>query len=91
MPKPAEALRDYAVEVASWLRGEGPDTHLPQQPSPYPVPIYLAALTSQNVELAGEDRRWRHAAMVVGGAPRPQQTLGRAEAGPNPAVVASWK
>lgn len=54
MPQPAEALRDYAVEVASWLRGEGPATHLPQQPSPYPVPIYLAALTSQNVELAGE-------------------------------------
>jgi alkanesulfonate monooxygenase SsuD/methylene tetrahydromethanopterin reductase-like flavin-dependent oxidoreductase (luciferase family) len=27
---------------------------LPQQPSPYRVPIYLAALTSQNVELAGE-------------------------------------
>ena len=54
MPKPAEALRDYAVEVISWLRGEGPATHLPQQPSPYPVPVYLAALTSQNVELAGE-------------------------------------
>jgi alkanesulfonate monooxygenase SsuD/methylene tetrahydromethanopterin reductase-like flavin-dependent oxidoreductase (luciferase family) len=33
---------------------EGPATHLPQQPSPYPVPIHLAALTSQNVELAGE-------------------------------------
>jgi alkanesulfonate monooxygenase SsuD/methylene tetrahydromethanopterin reductase-like flavin-dependent oxidoreductase (luciferase family) len=27
---------------------------LPQQPSAYPVPIYLAALTSQAVELAGE-------------------------------------
>jgi alkanesulfonate monooxygenase SsuD/methylene tetrahydromethanopterin reductase-like flavin-dependent oxidoreductase (luciferase family) len=54
MPDPAAALRKYAVEVASWLRGEGPATHLPQQPSPYPVPIYLAALTSQNVELAGE-------------------------------------
>jgi alkanesulfonate monooxygenase SsuD/methylene tetrahydromethanopterin reductase-like flavin-dependent oxidoreductase (luciferase family) len=40
--------------VADWLRGEGPATHLPQQPSPHPVPIYLAALTSQNVELAGE-------------------------------------
>ncbi len=24
MPNPAEALRNYAVEVASWLRGEGP-------------------------------------------------------------------
>jgi len=54
MPDPAAALRKYAVEVASWLRGEGPATHLPQQPAPYPVPIYLAALTSQNVELAGE-------------------------------------
>ena len=54
MPDPAGALRKYAVEVAAWLRGEGPATHLPQQPSPYPVPIYLAALTSQGVEIAGE-------------------------------------
>jgi alkanesulfonate monooxygenase SsuD/methylene tetrahydromethanopterin reductase-like flavin-dependent oxidoreductase (luciferase family) len=54
MPDPAGALRNYAVEVAGWIRGEGPATHLPQQPSPYPIPIHLAALTSQNVELAGE-------------------------------------
>jgi alkanesulfonate monooxygenase SsuD/methylene tetrahydromethanopterin reductase-like flavin-dependent oxidoreductase (luciferase family) len=54
MPNPSTALRNYATEVGSWLRGDGPATHLPQQPSPYPVPIYLAALTSQNVELAGE-------------------------------------
>jgi len=54
MPEPAAALRNYATEVANWLRGEGPATHLPQQPSTYPVPIHLAALTSQNVELAGE-------------------------------------
>lgn len=54
MPDPSLALREYAVETAAWLRGEGPATHLPQQPSPYPVPIHLAALTSQNVELAGE-------------------------------------
>ena len=54
MPNPSAALRDYATEVASWLRGNGPPTHLPQHSSPYPVPIYLAALTSQNVELAGE-------------------------------------
>jgi len=47
-------LRKYTLEVADWLRGGGPVTHLPQQPSPHPVPIYLAALTSQNVELAGE-------------------------------------
>ena len=54
MLSPSMALRNYAVEVAAWLRGEGPATHLPQSPSPYPVPIYLAALTSQGVELAGE-------------------------------------
>ena len=54
MPDPMGALRKYTLEVASWLRGEGPVTHLPQQPSPVAVPIYLAALTSQNVELAGE-------------------------------------
>ena len=54
MPDPAGALRRYAVEVANWLRGEGPATHLPQQRAPVPVPIYLAALTSQSVELAGE-------------------------------------
>ena len=54
MPDPMGALRKYTLEVANWLRGEGPATHLPQQPSPHPVPIYLAALTSQNVELAGE-------------------------------------
>lgn len=54
MPDPKGTLRDYAVEVTSWLKGDGPATHLPQQPSPYPVPVYLAALTSQSVELAGE-------------------------------------
>ena len=54
MPEPVVALRNYAEEVTSWIRGEGPATHLPQQPSPYQIPIHLAALTSQNVELAGE-------------------------------------
>ncbi len=54
MPDPKTALRDYAVEVTRWLNGDGPATHLPQQPSPYPVPVHLAALLSQNVELAGE-------------------------------------
>lgn len=54
MGSPIAALRDYTTAVASWLRGEGPATHLPQRPSPYPVPIYLGALTSPTVELAGE-------------------------------------
>jgi 5,10-methylenetetrahydromethanopterin reductase len=54
MGSPIAALRQYTTAVASWLRGEGPATHLPQRPSPYPVPIYLGALTSPTVELAGE-------------------------------------
>jgi alkanesulfonate monooxygenase SsuD/methylene tetrahydromethanopterin reductase-like flavin-dependent oxidoreductase (luciferase family) len=54
MPSPVAALRLYATEVAGWLRGEGPTTHLPQQPAPVPVPIYLATMTSPTVELAGE-------------------------------------
>lgn len=52
MPSPIAALRRYTNEVAGWLRGEGPTTHLPQQPAPAPVPIYLAAMTSPTVELA---------------------------------------
>jgi alkanesulfonate monooxygenase SsuD/methylene tetrahydromethanopterin reductase-like flavin-dependent oxidoreductase (luciferase family) len=54
MPSPVAALRRYTTEVAGWLRGEGPTTHLPQQPAPVPVPIYLATMTSPTVELAGE-------------------------------------
>ena len=54
MPSPVAALRRYTTEVAGWLRGEGPVTHLPQQPAPVPVPIYLAAMPSPTVELAGE-------------------------------------
>ncbi len=54
MPAPLKALRQYTTDVASWLRGEGPPTHLPQQPAARPVPIFLGALTSATVELAGE-------------------------------------
>jgi len=54
MPSPVAALKRYATEVAGWLRGEGPTTHLPQQPALVPVPIYLATMTSPTVELAGE-------------------------------------
>jgi alkanesulfonate monooxygenase SsuD/methylene tetrahydromethanopterin reductase-like flavin-dependent oxidoreductase (luciferase family) len=53
-PSPLEAMRQYVTEVQSWLRGEGPATHLPQNPAPCRVPIHVAALTSKTVELAGE-------------------------------------
>jgi 5,10-methylenetetrahydromethanopterin reductase len=54
MPDPLAALRTYAIDVRNWLQGEGPPTHLPQRPAPQPVPLYLAAMTSPAVELAGE-------------------------------------
>lgn len=54
MPSPINTLRQYTVSVARWLRGDGPATHLPQQPAVHTVPIYLGALTSATVEVAGE-------------------------------------
>src|SRR5918999_408284 len=54
MPDPLGTLRRYVAEVRQWLRGEGPPTHLPQRPAAYPVPLYVAAMTSPAVELGGE-------------------------------------
>ena len=54
MGDPPAVLRRYVTDVRSWLKGEGPATHLPQRPSSKPVPIYVAAITSHTVELAGE-------------------------------------
>jgi alkanesulfonate monooxygenase SsuD/methylene tetrahydromethanopterin reductase-like flavin-dependent oxidoreductase (luciferase family) len=54
MPQPLRTLREYVTQVRNWLRGEGPATHLPQRPSPQPVPLYVAALGEQAVELGGE-------------------------------------
>src|SRR2546426_11577907 len=54
MPNPSGALRRYVTAVRGWLKGEGPATHLPQRAAARPVPVYVAALTSQAVELAGE-------------------------------------
>ena len=54
MPHPLATLRAYVTAVGGWLRGEGPATHLPQRPSPQPVPLYVAALGQQAVELGGE-------------------------------------
>src|SRR5262245_3972768 len=54
MGDPPAALRRYVTAVRGWLKGEGPATHLPQRPTPQTVPIYVAAVTSRTVELAGE-------------------------------------
>ncbi|MBV9329874.1 MAG: LLM class flavin-dependent oxidoreductase [Chloroflexi bacterium] len=54
MAKPSDDIRTYVDSVRNWLRGEGPPTHLPQQPARISVPIYVAALTSRTVEQAAE-------------------------------------
>jgi 5,10-methylenetetrahydromethanopterin reductase len=54
MGQPSMELRRYVTAVRNWLKGEGPATHLPQRPSPKPVPVYIAAVTSRTVELASE-------------------------------------
>jgi alkanesulfonate monooxygenase SsuD/methylene tetrahydromethanopterin reductase-like flavin-dependent oxidoreductase (luciferase family) len=54
MPDAPTALRRYVTAVQSWLRGEGPATHLPQRPADPPVPVYVAAVTSRVVETASE-------------------------------------
>jgi alkanesulfonate monooxygenase SsuD/methylene tetrahydromethanopterin reductase-like flavin-dependent oxidoreductase (luciferase family) len=54
MGDPPAAVVRYATEVKSWLRGEGPATHLPQRPASHPVPVYIAALTSTTVEHASK-------------------------------------
>src|SRR5438105_5807965 len=54
MSNAAQEVRRYTTEVQSWLRGEGPATHLPQMPAPRKVPVYVAAITSRMVEQAAE-------------------------------------
>jgi alkanesulfonate monooxygenase SsuD/methylene tetrahydromethanopterin reductase-like flavin-dependent oxidoreductase (luciferase family) len=54
MEHPPTALRRYVTAVRSGLRGESPLPHRVQRPARHAVPIYVAALTSQTVELAGE-------------------------------------
>src|SRR5215475_7006117 len=50
MQDPSAALRRYVTALRSWLRGEGPPTHLPQRPATKPVPLYVAAARSRTVE-----------------------------------------
>ena len=47
-------LRRYVLEVRDWLAGRGPTTHLPQQPAPVPVPLYVATLGLRATERAAE-------------------------------------
>jgi alkanesulfonate monooxygenase SsuD/methylene tetrahydromethanopterin reductase-like flavin-dependent oxidoreductase (luciferase family) len=47
-------LHTYAMEVRTWLNGEGATTHLPQQPAPERVPIYIATLSLAAVDRAAE-------------------------------------
>ena len=54
MGEPPAVLRRYVTDVRNWLKGEGPATHLPQRPAAKGVPIYVAAITSRTIELAGE-------------------------------------
>jgi alkanesulfonate monooxygenase SsuD/methylene tetrahydromethanopterin reductase-like flavin-dependent oxidoreductase (luciferase family) len=54
MASPLNVLRDYVFEVQSWLKGEGPTTHLPQRPAAQEVPIYIATLSSIAVQQAAE-------------------------------------
>jgi alkanesulfonate monooxygenase SsuD/methylene tetrahydromethanopterin reductase-like flavin-dependent oxidoreductase (luciferase family) len=54
MADPPAVLRRYVTAVQSWLKGEGPATHLPQRPATKRVPIYVAAVTSRTVETASE-------------------------------------
>lgn len=49
-----EDLRRYVLAVRDWLAGRGPDTHLPQQPAPVPVPLYVATLGLRATERAAE-------------------------------------
>jgi alkanesulfonate monooxygenase SsuD/methylene tetrahydromethanopterin reductase-like flavin-dependent oxidoreductase (luciferase family) len=54
MTSAPDDLRSYVGAVRSWLRGEGPTTHLPQQPATRHVPIYVAVLSLAAAERAAE-------------------------------------
>ena len=54
MTRAPDDLRRYVRDVRNWLRGEGPTTHLPQQPAARHVPIYVAVLSLAAVERAAE-------------------------------------
>jgi alkanesulfonate monooxygenase SsuD/methylene tetrahydromethanopterin reductase-like flavin-dependent oxidoreductase (luciferase family) len=47
-------LHRYVLQVRDWLDGKGPTTHLPQQPAPVQVPVYIATLSLPAVERAAQ-------------------------------------
>jgi len=47
-------LHRYVLQVRDWLDGKGPTTHLPQQPAPVRVPVYIATLSLAAVERAAQ-------------------------------------
>ena len=61
-----DALRRYVTAVRSWLKGEGPATHLPQRPAVRPVLLYVAAVTFAHRRGRERARGWHHAVSVVG-------------------------
>ena len=54
MTNAAQDVVSYTRAVRGWLEGRGPTTHLPQQPAPHRVPIYVAALSFAAVERGAE-------------------------------------
>ena len=80
MGEPPEALRRYVIAVRNWLKGEGPATHLPQQPSPKPVPIYVAAVTVTHRGVRQRARRRNHALSLVGCESEASQSVDRSRA-----------
>jgi len=78
MPDPMEALRKYSLEVADWLRGEGPgDSSAATTLSP-PGADLLRGVDLTERRARWRNRRWRDAAVVVSRARRAQPTLDRA-------------
>ena len=73
MVAPAQTLRQYVTDVRMWLRGEGPATHVEQQPATQPVPLYLAALTSPTRARRSKPPTWRRCSIRCSGDPQPNR------------------
>lgn len=54
MDQPREYLRLYLQTVRKALAGQSIGTFFHPRPAPYPVPIYVAAVTTETAEIGGE-------------------------------------